>query len=156
MPKTYDKSYPSVAASVPLARRAIAEFAVAAGATPAQTDAVRWAASEALTNVVVHAYPGGTGEIHVTAGMTDGTLSVFVADDGCGLAATSDRPGLGLGLQLMARNCDDLVIAKRASGGVEIRMRFKLAVGRTTPEGHDRGSLACARRPASSRFSTTT
>ena len=42
--------------SVPRARRALREFAAAAGATVDQVDAVRLASSEAVTNAVLHAY----------------------------------------------------------------------------------------------------
>jgi stage II sporulation protein AB (anti-sigma F factor) len=156
LPESHGQSYPSLPASVPLARRALTAFAAAAGASPAQLEAVRWAASEALTNVVMHAYPGVEGELHVAAAVTGGELWVSIADDGCGLDAASRTPGLGLGLVVMAQNCDDLVIGKRASGGTEVQMRFKLAVADPPTDGQDRGSVACARRPGSSRFSTTT
>lgn len=148
-------SYASVPASVPLARSVLVEFAGAAGATATQVEAVRWAASEALTNVVLHAYGDSPGEIYVTAAVTGGQLWLLIADDGRGLDASSDSPGLGLGLGLIARMTDDLVIAKRASGGAELRMGFKLAATAGAKGDQDRGSVACASRPASSRFSTT-
>ncbi|MGI8801256.1 MAG: ATP-binding protein [Solirubrobacteraceae bacterium] len=156
LPASLNESYPAVAASVPRARTAISQFAGAAGAAAEQIEAVRWASSEALTNVVLHAYGDGDGEIHVTAAVTAGELWVLVADDGRGLGGHSDNAGLGLGLSLMAQLTDDLVIARRAGGGTEVRMRFAL-VPAAAPRGGDqaRGSLACARRPASPRFSTT-
>ena len=52
---------------------------------------------------------------------------VVIADDGHGLEAHSDRPGLGLGLGLIARLSDDFVIAQPPSGGTEVKMRFGLA-----------------------------
>lgn len=149
-------SYPSVAGSVPVARTALAAFAAAAGASREQVESVRWAVSEALTNVVMHAYPGGSGEIHVTAAVTAGELWVLIADDGCGFDSNHESPGLGLGLGLVAQMTDDLVIAERASGGSEVRMGFRLTAAVAGPGDQDRGSLACARRPNSSRFSTTT
>jgi anti-sigma regulatory factor (Ser/Thr protein kinase) len=39
--------------------------------------------SEAVTNVVKHAYRDGTGEVRITAAATPGTLWVVIADDGC-------------------------------------------------------------------------
>lgn len=140
---------------MPSARAALTEFAANAGATATEVEAVRWAASEALTNVVLHAYGERPGEIHVTAALTGGQLWVLVADDGRGLDARSGSPGLGLGLGLISRLTDDLVIAKCASGGAELRMGFKLTAVAGVRGDQDRGSLACASRPASSRFSTT-
>jgi hypothetical protein len=35
-------------------------------------------------------------------------------------------PGLGFGLSLISQVCDEFEIAKRSSGGLEVRMRFAL------------------------------
>jgi anti-sigma regulatory factor (Ser/Thr protein kinase) len=154
--ETMNESYAAVATSIPAARRAIGEFAADAGAAPEQIDAICLAASEAMTNAVVHAYRGGSGTVHVTAAMVSDELWVLVADDGCGMQVRSDSPGLGLGLGLISQECDDFTILAKGSGGTEVRMRFDL-VG-VTPRGdrHGLGSEASAALPASSRFSTTT
>jgi anti-sigma regulatory factor (Ser/Thr protein kinase) len=96
------------------------------GATPSQIDAVRLAASEALTNSVLHAYRGGPGLIYVNAAVASGELWILVSDDGCGLKARADRPGLGLGLGLISEVSDDFAILSRATGGTEVRIRFNL------------------------------
>ena len=61
------ESYPAEADAIAEARRAVAEFASSAGASEEQIEAILVAASEALTNVVLHAYPARPGWIHVTA-----------------------------------------------------------------------------------------
>ena len=48
---------------MPLARSALREFALAAGASEQQVDDVRLAGSEAVTNAVVHAYRDQPGDI---------------------------------------------------------------------------------------------
>jgi serine/threonine-protein kinase RsbW len=154
--KILNESYPAVAKSVPEARRAVSELAAAAGAPPEQVDAVRLAASEAITNAVVHAYRGGEGTVHVTAAVVSDELWVLICDDGCGMQVRSDGPGLGLGLGLISQECDDFTVLTRASGGTEVRMRFDLVEAQLRPAGQGRGSEAAASRPASSRFSTTT
>ncbi len=73
---------PASRRSVPAGRRAIVEFAAAAGATEELLAAVRLAVSEALTNVVLYAYPERDGQIHLTAGIAGGELWVLIADDG--------------------------------------------------------------------------
>jgi len=118
--------YPAAAASVPQARQALVSLASRAGASEEQVEAVRLASSEALTNVVQHAYGGGEGSIHVASAVTDDELWVLIADDGCGLEPRADRPGLGLGLGLIAQVSDELAIVPRAGGGTEVRMRFNL------------------------------
>jgi len=148
-------SFPATAAALPVARRAVVTLARRAGATEERVHAIRLAVSEALTNVVLHAYRDRAGDFHLTAVVAGGELWVLVADDGCGLRPGSDRSGLGLGLALIAQASDELTIVKRSGGGTELRMRFVVGVpaGRTGYE--SRGSVASATSPAASVFSTT-
>lgn len=121
-------SYPAVPDSVPRARSAVVGLAAEAGATSAEIDAIRLATSEALTNVVVHAYVGAPGKVHVSAALQAGELKVIVADDGSGPAPRADRRGLGLGLALIAEAADALAILKRPGGGTEVQMRFAVSL----------------------------
>ena len=148
-------SFPATAAALPVARRAVVTLARRAGATEERVHAIRLAVSEALTNVVLHAYRDRAGDFHLTAVVAGGELWVLVADDGCGLRPGSDRSGLGLGLALIAQASDELTIVKRSGGGTELRMRFGVGVpaGRTGYE--SRGAGASATSPAASVFSTT-
>ena len=95
---TLNKAYPAVRSSVPAARKELADFAIAAGISRERLDGVRLAVSEALSNVVLHAYRGGSGEIHLTASVAGGELWIFIADEGVGLAPdrqSRTRPGSG-------------------------------------------------------------
>lgn len=123
-------------------------------ATREQIADIRLAASEALTNVILHAYPDVPGEIHVAAAVIDGELWILVADDGGGLSSGSDRSGLGLGLTLIAQASDELSIVKRSNGGTELRMRFRLGDVEVPAADQCRGSVFSACWPASSSFST--
>src|SRR5438067_673490 len=141
------ETYPARAEAIREARHALSDFAAAAGADERQVEAVRLASSEALTNAVLHAYRDQPGSIQVTAAAISGELWVLIADDGCGLEPRADHPGLGLGLGLIARLSDHLAIVPRASGGTEVRMRFKLvgsgrAGWRQTRRNHQRRPLA--------------
>jgi anti-sigma regulatory factor (Ser/Thr protein kinase) len=137
------------------ARRAVGALARAAGATPERIHEIRLATSEAVTNVIVHAYRDRPGEIHVTAAVAGGELWLLVADDGGGLHPGSGKSGgLGLGLTLIAQACDELTIVKRSSGGTELRMRFRLGTPPSSIVDQPRGSVSSASSPASSTFST--
>lgn len=149
------QSYPAVPASVPAARREVTEFAARAGATGDQLEAIRLAASEALTNAVVHAYRGGSGRVYVDADLAGDELWLLIGDDGCGLCANNDSPGLGVGLALIAKSTDGLTIMNRGSGGTEVRMRFSLGSSGYDYEDQSDESRRSASWPASSRFSTT-
>lgn len=140
------RCYPAVADSVPRARDALTAFAVSAGATGEQLDAIKLAVSEAATNVVVHAYEGWLGEIRIDARLASGELWIQVADDGHGMRPRIDTPGLGVGLALISQVADAFAIAKRSSGGTEVHMRFDLGVGQMLRS--ERATLAWASEPA--------
>lgn len=143
-----EQTYPAVPGSVRAARRALTHFAAQTGASGEQVDAVRLAASEALTNVVKHAYPGLSGSIHITAVVACGELVVEIADDGCGIRPHYPRGGLGLGLTVIASLCDELQIVKRPSGGVQLWLWFKLCTTASADGGQPRGSVSRATSPA--------
>jgi serine/threonine-protein kinase RsbW len=112
-----NESYPAVPEAVPLARRALAAVATAAGAAGDRLDEIRLAVSEALTNAVVHAYRGDeAGRLHVTAAVAADELWVLIGDDGRGLHAWNDSQGLGIGLSLISGLSDGFSIVTRASG----------------------------------------
>jgi stage II sporulation protein AB (anti-sigma F factor) len=132
---------------VPRARQDVTEFARAVGAEDKRLHHIRLAASEALTNAVLHAYeePGGT--INVSAAHVSGELWVIVTDHGAGLRVRRQSRGLGLGLALIAQLVDDFQILSRGSGGTELRMEFRL--DRPAPCPHPRrGSVSAAVAPA--------
>jgi serine/threonine-protein kinase RsbW len=155
--KTDDQehTYAAVAGSVGAARRALTHFAAQAGASAEQLEAVRLAASEALTNVVKHAYPDRPGSIHTTAAVAGDELCMEITDDGCGFRPHPPRDGLGLGLTLIASLCDQLQIVKRRSGGTQLWLWFRLRTTAPADSGQPRGSVSRASSPARSRFSTT-
>jgi serine/threonine-protein kinase RsbW/stage II sporulation protein AB (anti-sigma F factor) len=152
---TLTRSYPAVPESVPAVRRDVCNLAEGAGARDETIEAIRLAASEAVTNAVLHAYRDGQGAVEVTAAVVSGEMWLFISDQGRGLKVRSDRPGLGLGLALIANVCDEFTVGAPTSGGVELRMRFSLGSARGGGTTQSRGFVSSATRPASARFSTT-
>lgn len=123
---TLTVTYSANPEAVACARHALTAFATEAGADLQQVEAVRLAVSEAITNAVLHAYRDTPGDVHVTAALVSGELWVLVGDDGGGMQARPDRPGLGLGLALISQVSDEMSVVARAGGGTEVRMRFAL------------------------------
>jgi serine/threonine-protein kinase RsbW len=120
-------------------RHAVADYASEAGMTADRLDDIRLAVSEAVTNVVRHAYPGEQGQVHLTVRLVENELWVLVADDGCGLGVPSVDPGLGWGLAFITDACDEFTLAERGGGGAEARMIFRLradAASVTDSSGH--------------------
>lgn len=110
-------------------RRALVAYAESNGASAQQCDDIALAASEALSNVVVHAYArrAEPGDIQLEAWMQGDALHVTVCDDGLGLAPRLDSPGLGLGLAIIGHVCDELMIENRdGEAGARVRMSFAI------------------------------
>lgn len=112
-------------------RRMVERAAQDAGADATVLEALRLASSEALTNVVMHAYVDGTdGEIIVElqrAGDGDRRLRLVIADEGVGLVPRLASPGLGLGIALMKEMAEEFTIRNRSDGpGAEVTLGFAL------------------------------
>lgn len=121
------ESHPATPDVIPMLRHAVADYALAVGFEGEQLDGVRLAVSEALSNVVLHAYDeDNRGYVHLTARVVGDELWVLVADDGRGHNTNPIRPGLGWGLAFITDATDEFVMAERAEGGSEARMVFRL------------------------------
>jgi serine/threonine-protein kinase RsbW len=109
-------------------RREVSRFAASAGATTRALHSIALCVSEAMTNVVVHAYrhDDRRGQVEVEAELDGDSLWVRVRDRGSGLEPRIDSPGLGLGLPLISQMSASSQIVSPEDGGTEIVMRFDL------------------------------
>lgn len=116
----------ATAESVPIARMLARGWAVEQGAAPDVVDAIALAVSEAVTNVVVHAYRHmeTDGEVDVELERDEDGLLVSVVDHGLGMTPRTDSPGLGLGMPLMAQMAEHLEVTSSETGGTRLVMRF--------------------------------
>jgi serine/threonine-protein kinase RsbW len=114
--------------SVGIGRRAAAQFAEETGFAPATLWRVRLSVSEALSNVVLHAYPeledGEPPHLTLVAEADPRAVQFTISDDGEGMRARTDSPGMGLGLALIANSCDELALDGGDDGGTIVRMTF--------------------------------
>ena len=121
---------PAVPVSIGEARHALRVWSETLPLTDADREELMLALSEAATNVVRHAYPGGSPDeaIRIRAEIDDGRLLVTVEDDGVGFAALSTDPGLGMGLPLLGKLTETvaLISAPERARGSEVQMCFRL------------------------------
>ena len=112
----------AVPESVPKLRRAL--LAAIRGRGFPDMD-VGLAATEALSNVVRHAYPDGEGPVALTAEASPTELVVVVADEGVGARSfeLSSIPGLGIGLRLIHELCHSATV-EPTSDGTTVTMTF--------------------------------
>jgi anti-sigma regulatory factor (Ser/Thr protein kinase) len=110
-------------------RRAVVAYAGSNGASERQGEDIALAVSEALSNVVLHAYVGHevAGDVGVDAWIDERVLEVVVEDGGGGMMPRTDSPGLGLGLALIGRLAEQLRIeSPDSTPGVRVHMTFAI------------------------------
>lgn len=115
---------PSEPASVTELRHKAAAFATEHGADKALVTDVNLAVSEAATNAVKYGDESDQGSVSLLAQLVDGWLEFSVTDEGERFGKGSPD-GLGLGLAIIARLCDDLKIIQEGAG-TTVLMRFAL------------------------------
>ncbi|HVL85471.1 MAG TPA: SpoIIE family protein phosphatase [Pseudonocardia sp.] len=120
----------ATAASVGALRRALTSWLVAAGAGTDDVDALAYAAGEAVTNSVQHAYAdlsGGAARPVTLRGRLDGNGSarLEVADAGRWRSPPSRRAPGGRGMLMMHELCD-AVDVDRGPAGTTVRLTRRL------------------------------
>ncbi|MBA3376090.1 MAG: ATP-binding protein [Actinobacteria bacterium] len=122
-------SLPAVPASVRRARVSVARVITELGASPRVVDDVRLCVSEAVSNVVRHAYGNGRGDVDVVVEREDGEFNVVVRDAGQGMRRRSSRREAngGYGLKIIEKISARMTITSAGNAGTELRMVFALA-----------------------------
>ncbi|MCW2967961.1 MAG: ATP-binding protein [Solirubrobacteraceae bacterium] len=119
----YAQAFPARAEAAATIRHDLADIARACGLSDRAVADVELVVSEAVSNVVLHAYPDGGGEVRVEAYWQRDELLIIVSDDGHGMKPRTDSPGCGLGLGLIAALCSRTEILSEGLG-TEIHMVF--------------------------------
>jgi anti-sigma regulatory factor (Ser/Thr protein kinase) len=118
---------PAVPDSIAVIRQTVSGICEALGADARTVGDIKLAATEACTNVVLHAYAGREpGSIELDAFATEDELRLLVRDRGAGMTPAPMAEGLGLGLPLIAALTSTLTIIEPDEGGTEVSMTFAL------------------------------
>jgi serine/threonine-protein kinase RsbW len=118
---------PAVPDSIAVIRQTVSGICEALGADPRTVGDIKLAATEACTNVVLHAYAErDPGTIELDAYAAEDELRLLVRDHGAGMTPAPMAEGLGLGLPLIAALTTSLTIVEPENGGTEVSMTFAL------------------------------
>jgi serine/threonine-protein kinase RsbW len=111
---------------IPTFRHRARDFATALGAAPKVVEAIALAVTEAVTNVVKHAYEPEASDraVWLRGSVADDLLEITVSDRGLGFRESA-HPGLGVGLSIIAEMSAALEVDQSADG-TALRMRFPL------------------------------
>ena len=137
---------PAVPDSIAVIRQTVSGICEALGADARTVGDIKLAATEACTNVVLHAYAQRQRR-HDRAGRVRdrGGAAVARARPRCRNDACADGRGPGLGLPLIAALTSTLTIVEPDEGGTEVSMTFALRDEpvRSVSEEEYRAAIAC-------------
>ncbi len=118
---TFQEQLPATVESVAAARRTVRRFAAD---LEVDVDGMVLAVSEAVANVVTHAYDeSAPGVIELMATASPYEVAVVVRDHGRGLAGPTPA-GAGYGIEIIRRLAQHVAV-EDSGGGVELTMRFR-------------------------------
>lgn len=117
------------------ARNAVAAFCAVLDPTVDQINDIKTAVSEAVTNVIVHAYPTASQDNIVTVKTTikDSTVHIVVSDNGIGIddiehamqpfyTSKPEQERSGMGFTVMESFTDELTVARNEPSGTVVSM----------------------------------
>lgn len=125
----------SLPENVGVARVAVAAFASALGMKLVDLEEVKVCVSEAVSNVVLHAYPNSCGEVRISARSNGDMLHIEVADNGVGIpdVQKAREPGfttipdhMGLGFSFMESFSDSFEVSSSPGQGTRVRMSKRI------------------------------
>ena len=141
-----EMTLPAESANVALVRHAISGVAEDGGMDEERIADLKTVVTEACMNVVVHAYPHGTGLMRIDVTPEEDSLLITVSDSGAGIrpSVDLDEPGssLRLGFSLISRLCSSFAISGGLDRGTTISMRLPMS-------GEDPSSPAAGEDPES-------
>ena len=121
-------------------RVAVAAFATQLNPTLEEVADLKTAVSEAVTNVVIHAYREKTGKVRIECSVREKEMTVTVIDYGVGIENIekameplyTTRPELdrsGMGFAFMEAFMDDLEVESTPGKGTRVHMWKKMRCG---------------------------
>lgn len=130
--------FPSRSSNEGFARTAAACFAAQMDPTLNELEDIKTAVSEAVTNVIVHAYPDSIGQVQMKIRvLPDHVLEISVRDHGRGIPdvekamepmyTTGGEERSGMGFTIMESFMDKLTVRSVPGRGTTVSMRKKLA-----------------------------
>ena len=130
--------FPGRSSNESFARSAVAAFVAQLDPTVDELADLKTAVSEAVTNCIVHAYPGRLGDVYITVSLHEkGLVRVRIADRGVGIAdvAAAMQPlatggggeRAGLGFTVMQTFLDTLRVRSAPGRGTVVVMEKTIA-----------------------------
>lgn len=118
------------------ARQTVAAFSLSLSPTLEEIGDIKTATSEAVTNAVVHAYPGGEGIVEIIGEINEqeNSLTVTVVDFGCGIedvpsalepfyTTKPDEERSGMGFTIIDTFSDEMSVKSTVGAGTTVKFK---------------------------------
>jgi len=114
------------------ARNVVASFILPLNPSIAELEDIKTAVNEAVTNVIVHAYPEKPGEVTLKVSIVKNSVEITITDKGVGIqdidkaltpffTSKPDQERSGMGFTVMESFMDKMEV-KNVKGGVSVYM----------------------------------
>jgi stage II sporulation protein AB (anti-sigma F factor) len=129
--------FPSKSINESFARATVASFAARLDPTLEELADIKTAVSEAVTNCIVHAYPGRLGVVRLRAKILDGnTIEITIRDEGVGIPdvkrarepmfTTGGDERSGMGFTIMESFMDKVSVRSPGGKGTTVIMTRRI------------------------------
>ena len=129
--------FPAKSSNEAFARASVAAFAAQLDPTIDELGDIKTAVSEAVTNVIVHAYPNSLGSVWMKLRILDeDTLEISIKDKGKGienvkramepLFTTGGEDRSGMGFTIMDTFMDSIKVSSGTGNGTTVTMRRRI------------------------------
>lgn len=127
MKNSMEIKFKAIPENVAFARNVVASFILPLNPSLDQLSDIKTAVNEAITNVVVHAYPDKTGYVQMKITTTENKLQITIQDNGVGIqdierartpffTTKPDEERSGMGFTVMECFMDKLDVQTRKDG----------------------------------------
>ena len=134
MNNSMEIKFKAIAENEQFARNVVASFILPLNPSLNELADIKTAVSEAVTNVVVHAYPDKPGYITMKVQTVGQKIEISVIDNGVGIndleraltpfyTSKPNEERSGMGFTIMKSFTDDFSVENKRTGGVIVRMK---------------------------------
>ena len=139
-------AFDSISENEGFARVAVAAFVTQLNPTLEEVADIKTAVSEAVTNAIIHGYPGEVHKVVVRARLSEGMAEMWIVDEGVGIPDVkkameplyTSRPEQelsGMGFMFMEAFMDQVKVESSVGMGTTVYMNKRIGQGAQEQEG---------------------
>ena len=138
-------AFDSISENEGFARVAVAAFVTQLNPTLEEVADIKTAVSEAVTNAIIHGYPGEVHKVVVRARLSEGMAEMWIVDEGVGIpdvkameplyTSRPEQERSGMGFMFMEAFMDQVKVESSVGMGTTVYMNKRIGQGAQEQEG---------------------